>query len=286
MVIMAPEGRSLSPPVRHRPVRQRGPVHAVRRGRPAAQRGERRLPRRHRGRGGGAARGGQPRLARDPARTGAYRTVGAGGAQPCRRPDHGADAEPCAVAERPGGRLPRRGGRSAADRAARHAAGSALHTARGEQVTEYAYHPEQSRPYEVDIALPGGKRYRKRYATIEDYLADFSARTGEPMPADPGRLPRCPARTPPEPAGRSTDRGALRGRGGIRGRRAGQDRSRRAGPARAPRDSCSGKRRRSAIGGRSSPAVNRPFGKPRRPVTRPGSREANQRLLDLEPGAA
>jgi hypothetical protein len=74
-----------------------------------------------------------------------------------------------------------------------------LHTARGEQATEYAYHPGTARPYEVDIAQPGGTRYRKRYATIEDYLADFSARTGEPVPAIPDDFPGA-RRTEPRPS--------------------------------------------------------------------------------------
>src|SRR5205823_2101493 len=70
---------------------------------------------------------------------------------------------------------------------------------RGEQATEYAYHPGTARPYEVDIAQPGGTRYRKRYATIEDYLADFSARTGEPIPAQiPDDFPGA-RRTEPSP---------------------------------------------------------------------------------------
>jgi Domain of unknown function (DUF4157) len=74
-----------------------------------------------------------------------------------------------------------------------------LHVARGEQVTEYAYHPGAERPYEVDIAQPGNTRYRKRYATIEDYLADFSARTGEPIPAQiPDDFPGA-RRTEPSP---------------------------------------------------------------------------------------
>jgi hypothetical protein len=74
-----------------------------------------------------------------------------------------------------------------------------LHTARGEQVTEYAYHPGTPRPYEVDVALPGDARYRRRYATIEDYLTDFSARTGEPVPAQiPDTFPGA-RRTQPSP---------------------------------------------------------------------------------------
>ncbi|MDN5768655.1 MAG: DUF4157 domain-containing protein [Humibacillus sp.] len=64
-----------------------------------------------------------------------------------------------------------------------------VYSAGGQQVTEYAYHPGTARPYEVAIALPGGKRYQKRYATIEDYLADFSAKTGEPVPQIPDDFP-------------------------------------------------------------------------------------------------
>jgi hypothetical protein len=79
-----------------------------------------------------------------------------------------------------------------------------VHTAGGQQVTEYAYHPGTARPYEVDIALPGGKRYQKRYATIEDYLADFSANTGEPAPQVPDDFPgarRTQAAPPPAAPG-------------------------------------------------------------------------------------
>jgi hypothetical protein len=74
-----------------------------------------------------------------------------------------------------------------------------VHTARDQQVSEYAYHPGAARPYEVDIALPGGARYRKRYATIEDYLADFSERTGEPIPQVPDAFPGARRTEPAQP---------------------------------------------------------------------------------------
>jgi hypothetical protein len=109
-----------------------------------------------------------------------------------------------------------------------------LHTARGEQVTEYAYHPGAGRPYEVDIAQPGGTRYRKRYATIEDYLADFSARTGEPIPAQiPDDFPGARRTEPSPPTAPPTAQppAAPGGAGGRTPARPGQEVP---SPARAP----------------------------------------------------
>ncbi len=100
-----------------------------------------------------------------------------------------------------------------------------VHTASGQQVTEFAYHPGTARPYEVDIALPGGKRYQKRYATIEDYLADFSARTGEPVPQIPDDFPGARRTQPtPPPAARGPEPPAGEGgTGGPQPVRPGQD---------------------------------------------------------------
>ncbi|MFE9690596.1 DUF4157 domain-containing protein [Micromonospora sp. NPDC005806] len=85
-----------------------------------------------------------------------------------------------------------------------------LRTPEGEQVTTYKYHPKTARPYEVDVALPGNRRYARRYANIEDYQADLAEKTGQPqgpVPEDfPGakRGPAGPERPPaadiPEPA--------------------------------------------------------------------------------------
>jgi hypothetical protein len=100
-----------------------------------------------------------------------------------------------------------------------------VHTAGGQQVTEFAYHPGAARPYEVDIALPGGKRYQKRYATIEDYLADFSAKTGEPVPQVPDDFPgaRRAQPAPPPAAPGSEPPADVGGAGGPRPVRPGQD---------------------------------------------------------------
>lgn len=82
-----------------------------------------------------------------------------------------------------------------------------IHARGGEMVSEYAYDPASPTPYSVDIALPGGGRYRRRYATIEDFHDDFVAHNGRPLtaavpPAFPGarRIP-APERAPtPEPS--------------------------------------------------------------------------------------
>lgn len=64
-----------------------------------------------------------------------------------------------------------------------------VHAGADQQVSEYAYHPGAARPYEIDIALGDGTRYRKRYATIEDYLIDYATRTGESVPEVPDGFP-------------------------------------------------------------------------------------------------
>jgi hypothetical protein len=156
-----------------------------------------------------------------------------------------------------------------------------LHGARGEQVTEYAYHPDTARPYEVDIALPGGARYRKRYATIEDYLADFSARTGEPLPAQvPDAFPGA-RRTEPSPAAETPRAQPPAGDGGATGSgpvRSGQEvpapvRAPGAGSAESPRI----RNRRQELTAREQSAREAAeTGDPARIA------EADQRLLDLD----
>lgn len=71
-----------------------------------------------------------------------------------------------------------------------------LHAPEGPAETSYSYDPGSRRPYAVDVALPPshehpqGRRYQRRYATIEDYHDDVARVTGESArPTVPDNFP-------------------------------------------------------------------------------------------------